>query len=204
MNMFRIGFFLLILFVSAWDTLAGQISFLHSGVGSGSIGGLLFTNASFSILELGDTGNRTFWTNQGNVGFYIDDTSATINISNRGSFHLTIPTRTFVNNTLGIVGFSRAADFTDLFDGPSSDLFRTWDMLTQIGPITTPNGFLVTWSSSPVTTDGGVLAFDTKFNLPATFQATLIPEPSSFPLLIGAVAYMAIQFRGFRLRQRSA
>jgi hypothetical protein len=183
-----------ILLVAASHAFTAQLSFTHSAIGSGNIGGIPFTNASFSIFELVDTGDRVAFTNQG--GFSIIDTSASINIAGLGLFHFTTPTRTFVNNVLGLVGFSRGSgDLSDLFDGPGSSVFDTWNMLTPIGPITADSGELTQWSRSPVTTDGGVLVFNNARPINATFQATLVPEPSSFVLLLGAMVWVAFKQR---------
>jgi hypothetical protein len=188
---------LLILLAVASHAFSAQLSFTHSASGSGSIGGVPFTNASFSIFELVDTGNRVPFTVGGTFGYSIIDTSASINIAGLGLFHFTTPTRTFVNNDIGIVGFARGdGDLSDLFDGPGSSVFATWNMLTPIGPITANSGELTQWSFSPVTTDGGVLVFNNARPINATFQATLVPEPSSVVLLLGAMVWV-----GFRQRR---
>lgn len=193
-------FFLLL--ASPLGISAQQIAFTHSGNGSGSIGAISFTDADFSIYELADTANRVQTNLFGSAGFYIDDTSASINISGVGSFNFTISTRTFVNNTTATVGFARALDFMDLFDGPSTNAFQTWDMLSSIGPITT-TGEIVQWNTPPVTTDGGVLVFNTALSVPATFEATLIPEPCSCNLMIWGVAWVTIRLLRSRNSLRS-
>ena len=179
----RISVCLLLLWGSVSRSFGVGITFTHSGIGSGSIGGVPFANASFSITELADTSNRLPFAG----GFSIDDTSATISISGLGLFHFTTPTRTFVNNNLGLVGFSRATIFgTDLFNGPTAGVFASWDMLSAIGPITGP-GALLAWSFSPVVTDGGTLIFNNS-TPNATFQATVIPEPSVSALCLLVLA----------------
>jgi len=178
---------LLILWGAVSCSFGAGITFTHSGVGSGSIGGVPFANASFSITELGDTSNRLSFAG----GFSIDDMSATILISGVGLFHFVTPTRTFVNTNLSLVGFSRATIFgTDLFNGPTAGAFASWDMLSPIGPIT-GSGQLLAWSFSPVTTDGGTLIFNNS-TPSATFQATVIPEPSTLALVLLVLVGLAI------------
>ena len=178
---------LLILWRSISYSFGVGITFTHSGIGSGSVGAVPFTNASFSISELADTSSRLSFAG----GYSIDDISATISISGLGLFHFTTPTRTFVNNNLSLVGFSRATIFgTDLFDGPTDSLFASWDMLSTIGPITGP-GRLLAWSFSPVMTDGGTLIFNNS-TPNATFQATLIPEPAVVGLFAFGLVGLAI------------
>jgi hypothetical protein len=61
-------------------------------------------------------------------------------------------------------------------------------MLTSIGPVS-GTGTLIQWTSSPVNTTGGVLVFTSGQSNPATFQATIIPEPASMTLIaIGLLA----------------
>ena len=180
---FRTSVCLLLFCGSILYSSGSGVTFTHSGIGSGSIGGVPFANASFSITEVADTSSRLPFTG----GFFIDDISATISISGLGLFHFTTPTRTFVNNNLDLVGFSRAGiSGTDLFNGPTHSVFASWDMLSAIGPVTGP-GRLLAWSFSPVATDGGTLLFNNS-TPNATFQATVIPEPSTLALVLVGLA----------------
>ena len=135
----------------------------HSGIGSGAIlpphgasGGVAFTNAAFAITATGDTGNRL----RGAGGFFVDHDSARIEINGLGTITILTGTRTFVNNNLESVGFSRAGpEGIDLYNGPRDEAFEIWDMLCSIGPV---EGFGATlqWDSDPqIDTDVGVLMF---------------------------------------------
>jgi hypothetical protein len=184
-----------LLLLSLSTGLGSLLNITHSTIGSGSIGALSFTNASVTISELADTSNRVELTTPGISGFSIDDLSATISISGLGQFHLTSPTRTFVNNTFGVVGFSRSgASLTDLLDGPNAGAFFSWDMLSPIGPIT-GDGEFVQWTGTelpPVTTDAGVLIFSDA-SPDVTFQVMLVPEPSAAALLSLALIGLAMK-----------
>ena len=168
----------------AMNSFAQFITMTHTGVGSGTFGSAAFANAAFTITGVGDTANRYSFFG----GYSIENISATISIAGVGDFLLTSGTRTFVNNDLGIVGFSRAgSSSSDLFNGPTTPALNSWDMLSSIGPLTGP-GQLLQWTSFPVTTSGGTLIFENA-NLSATFQATLVPEPASGMLVLGGALY---------------
>ena len=172
------------------NSFGAPIIFTHTGTGTGTIGTVAFTNAAFTITDVGDTVNRGPIPN--GSGFYIIDISASISISGVGDFSFTSPTRTFVNNATATVGFSQAGSVPgyghDLFDGPSNAQFSSWDMLSSIGPI---NGAtqLLQWDFSPtVMTNGGTLRFNSQNNVAGSFKATVmpVPEPSSAVLLLGS------------------
>ena len=144
---------------------------------------------NFSITSFADTANRQ---KVGSDVWSIDHTSSSISIAGLGNFDILTGTRTFVNNGSQMVGFSRAgASGYDLFQGPHDAVFRSWDMLTPIMPIS-ELGRLKQWSSySPlINTTGGILIFnDTPGWAIATFSA--IPEPGTVSLLaLGGMAVL--------------
>lgn len=166
--------------IPAGNAVAETIIFTHRGTGAyGSIGGNPFYNVTFTITAIGDTTNRV--QRSDNV-YSIDHDFASILIEGFGAvgeFNFITPTRTFCNRGTGYggtVGFSRASG-SDLFNGPRGlPALANWDMLTSIGPISAQNGELIQWSS-PVTTDGGILFFETDTSVPVTFEAVVVPEP---------------------------
>lgn len=171
---------------------AVPITFTHIGVGSGTIGSNSFTDAGFTITDTGDTAARGDCTDltispPGSC-FFINDISASIAISGLGTFSIFTPTRTFVDQDLQTVGFSLAGiGGQDIFIGPDSPSFATYDLTTAIGPITGFGQLVQNQSlAGPLITSGGELLFQDGFVPQATFQAVLsssIPEPSSFLLL---------------------
>ena len=176
---------LTLLVLHAPGAFADPITFTHQGVGSGSIGGTPFSSTSFVITAVGNTINVQSF----GAGFSIDHDSAMISITGVGTFIFTTGTRTFVNNSGQIVGFSRAGtNGADLFNGPVSPLFAGWDMLSAIGPIAGDGGILQWGPPNPeVFTNGGQLIFNDSGS-PVIFTASVsqpgeIPEPASLTLL---------------------
>jgi PEP-CTERM motif len=178
---------LLGLFVAALAQ-AAPITFIHTGLGSGTLAGNPFAGAAFTITSTGDTDDRVAFAS----GFFIDHLTSTIDIAGIGVLTFITGTRTFVNNSGDIVGFSRAGlGGVDLYNGPQNVVFDTWDMLTSIGPIAGAIG-LLQWGNSPVNTSGGVLFFESG---PSSgfFQAIVgnqVPEPGT--LALAGIAILAL------------
>lgn len=163
---------------------AAPITFTHQGVGSGTLDGEPFGDSAFTITAEGDTTARQSF----GAGYFIDHTTAAITIQGLGTFTFVTGTRTFVNNGVDVVGFSRAGlGGLDLFNGPQAAPFGSWDMLSSIGPVA-GSGSTLQWGSGDVQTSAGVLFFDPGVS-DAVFTAvvgdTAVPEPTTL-LLLGA------------------
>jgi hypothetical protein len=136
-----------------------------------------FTNQTFTITGSGDLAIVDF-----TGGHFVVHDIASIDISGLGTFDFVSETQTFVNNSSGLVGFSRAAPVgTDLILGPSSNVFDSWNMQTDIATVS-GSGKLVQWLSPEVNTTGGILVFNTEITT-TSFSATVVPEPASTVLL---------------------
>ncbi len=148
--------------------LADTITFSHVGTGSGTLNGVGFGPVEVRLTGVSDTANRQSL----GFGWWIDHTTSTVEIQGVGTFGFTVGTRTFVNNSGNLVGFSRAGGFgNDLFNGPSNPAFGTWDMLSPIGPIV-GNGSFLQWGSGDMMTTGGVLILNTE-GTSVTFTASI-------------------------------
>jgi hypothetical protein len=158
----------------ALSSFAAPLFITYTSVGTGTIGTTGFTNAAFTITESLDTANIQTFTG----GFFINDNSASVAIAGIGTFDFTTATRTFVNNTNDVVGFSGAGVAgADLVYSSGDPAYTTWDMTTSIGPYTDA-GTLLQWSLFPVLTTGGTLVFNNA-SPTVTFQAVATPEPTS-------------------------
>jgi len=178
--------------VFSGTSFAVPITFTHSGMGAGSIGGNAFFSSAFTITALGNTSNV-----QGSLGiFVLEHDSASITIDGIGTFDFVTATRTFFNDNVDNPGFGLSSS-SDLFDGPTSALLDGWDMLSSIGPIA-GNMTLLQWDLLPVNTTGGVLVFESGIAA-GGFEATVIPEPGTLVLvsigLLGQIGYSRRQQR---------
>ena len=169
------------------NVFAYSIIFTHEGSGAGSLDGAVFAVSDFRITALGDTDDRQSF---GSNAYFIVHLSASITIDGLGSYNFISPTATFINDASDLVGLTRTgASYLDLLHGPIDAAFDGWDMLTSIGPIS-GTGYLLQWLSPAVNTSGGILIFDNATS-PVTFQASVVPEPSTFILLGAGLAGLA-------------
>jgi hypothetical protein len=168
---------------------AVPITFTFSGTGTGTIGSTSFTDSPFLITAQANTSDRTVES----YGYATPHTSAQITLGSVGTFAITSSTRTFVNKDQNSAGFSRGGALgLDLYSGIVSTSFGSWNMLTSLGPITSPAS-LRQWSLTPaVTTSSGVLVFQNAFDIASVFTATVVPEPAAIPLV--AIVCIATQF----------
>lgn len=169
---------------------AAAITLIHEGSASGgTLEGVPFGPVTFVITASGDTGNIE---SSGSV-LSLDHDSAEIAISGLGTFDFITGTRTFVNQASPIVGFSRATlAGLDLFNGPTDPVFGSYDLASDIGPVS-GLGTIVQWTFNDVETSGGTLNFDA-FQTDAAFTARVSPIPLPAPALLMAGALAALTF----------
>jgi len=164
------------------STAAAQtITLVHEGVGTGELAGVPFTQAPFTITCTADLADVVPLPPP-LAGAQVDHQLATIEIAGVATVDFITSTRTFLNNGLSLVGFSRTiVSGADLFNGPGHVQLTTWDLTTNIGPLTGP-GTLLQWefNDPQVSTTGGVLTMDDDSNVPTTFRAFVGPPPVNY------------------------
>lgn len=180
-----------ILSLTASAASAAVMTFNHSGIGSGTLNGVPFSNKKFTITATGDApvnfpGGRA-----------IQHDSASITMEELGTFNFLSLTRTFVNNDVAIVGFSRSenngTDGSDLFNGPVSPVFAAWNLQSNIAMVSGV-GRLIQWGSG-MTTSGGLLFFNTDEATTASFSASVVPEPTSAVLTLAGASVLLLKRR---------
>ena len=175
-------------------TFAAPITFTYTASGSGSIGGIGFTDANYVITGTGDTDNRITLIPDVFTQYSITHSTATIAIDGVETAFITQPTRTVYDTSsipIAYKGVSLEAEYASFFllFSLGGEEFPQWDMLSSI----TMSGLGgIRWATAGVTTDMGLLFIDDMFNVPATFQAAVVPIPPAVWLfgsgLIGLVA----------------
>jgi PEP-CTERM motif len=171
--------------------IATPIEFILSGVGAGELNKVDFTTSSFVITSFGDTDNRIVGSNY----YQILHGSSSININGIGTVQILTQTSTAVNSGNQII-YGDVETNLGLVYGPFTTQFNSWDMTTGIGPISASGG-IGEWISSPVlTNDGSLDFFDSINTITLTFQAILVPEPSTLALLaLGLIALLLARRR---------
>lgn len=159
------------------DASATPITYVETGLGSGTLGGVAFGSLaplSFTITASDNTLNVT---SCGAGCLRNDSTLANIQINGLGTFQFTSATAFFAN--VDTVGFARGGlAGEDLFDGLVTGAY---DMVSSFGPIP-GTASLLQWALPAVVTTGGVLVFNDGTSS-ATFTASVgnasVPEPST-------------------------
>ncbi len=176
---------ILLIACATGNTKAGFITYLETTTGSGTLGGVAFTNALVTLTATADTSNVT-----GSSGFFtVHPTTATVSVDGFSPATFTsstfdvIDNQSFSNNGItGIVGFGDTNSGTVL--GDSNAAFQSYSLTTSIGPLTGAD--FIRSDVTFATTAGGFVLSSAG---PATFQAIIgVPEPSSLALSVIAGA----------------
>ncbi|MEO9468362.1 PEPxxWA-CTERM sorting domain-containing protein [Parasphingorhabdus sp.] len=176
---------------------AATIVYTVSGTGSGNLNGSVF-NGDFTITSTGDTATQQPCMDNGmpipECAFVVND-SLELDISGLGTFNVTSPSISFVNNASNLFGFTELIGplpgivntfaFVNITDTPGP--FSTWDGISDLPSYSTD--LLLNNLFAPfVQTDGGQLMFDAGPPTAAIFSASIlapsVPEPSTWAMMI--------------------
>jgi len=171
--------------------IAGQITFTLTATATGTIGVANFTNATVTIVAIGDTTSRYL--------FYpdtwaINPTDSTVSIAGIGTATFTDPGYIFDDQFSGLAGFGTITQVTapcesapgcDLLDVHSNPALTTYDLTTSIGPLSDTSGQLQNDWAEVSTSLGSITLSSLATN--ATFAADAVPEPSTYLLLFSGL-----------------
>jgi hypothetical protein len=173
------------------------MTYTISGAGSGSLGGVTFTDTAFDILLVGDTNNLVDY----GVGApaITPLQSATVRIGGFADAGLTGSTRFGLSRDLNIFFFARDNGFgggLDLFDFHVTDAQETaFDYAAPYDPVPGFGLFLAQFHD--VGTSQGLLTFQAASGV--TFSSAAVPEPATWALMImgfGSVGALLRRRRG--------
>lgn len=171
---------------------AAPITYLFTGIGSGTLGATPFTDAVFTITALADTDNIDFITFGADTPV-VQSSSTTISITGLPTATFNTAKRIFNNQTANIVGVNDLA-LNDIFNiRATAPALSTYTLATAFGPLTTDSSGTTLGN---VGTNLGTLSL-TRDNETATFQAiteapsAAAPEPGSVALLCVGLLGMA-------------
>jgi len=178
--------------VAAGAAYANPAQYDFYGTGSGSVGGVTFTDQSFNLSLLGDTSNVFLQS----PGFYrINNLGGTFTLGVQ-NFSVLPDVAIVVSNTpLNLINFFNAT-FDNGLGGNNAGL-ASYDLTTFIGPIAldpltpTLNGgtFALAGGQTLQFTDSLTLNFFSDIGPP---PATPAPEPSTLALMIPALGFFGV------------
>ena len=153
------------------------LTFTVSGVGSGSLGGVDFTNQPYVFTTTYDSGNISSFSN----GFFVVNDTASITIAGNPTT-ITDPISLASNNTFGTFSLGNDRVFQDLIILADTS-FETYDLQSPYGPLTVNDGFIqrtFDWF-----TEDGAFILNDDIAASLTMEIRGIPEPSTITLIFG-------------------
>jgi hypothetical protein len=173
---------------------AAFVTYTETGVGSGTLGASSFTNALITFTQTSDT-NSVILGNpppSGVIFFGAPDFTSTVNVAGLGTASITVPTFTQSTSSIEFAGVGlgdpNSGQPLPILLGVSALALRTYDLRSSIGPITGTTISLPL--GQPFATNLGPFVLASTAAT-ATFQATVVPEPSSLALCVLGVAAVA-------------
>ncbi len=198
----------LLVFVSLVASLSGEVeaafvTYTETATGSGTLGTTTFTNAALTFTQTAETANVIYVLNgigaggPGDYAYAVGNATATITIAGVGTASFTGQTSTFNDVTKPISGleFGGPVFGGSVILGFFSPALPNYDLRSSIGPVASTT---VYFGPMNFATNLGNFTLSSTTD-PATFQANVVPEPSS--LTLGTIA--ALVGLGVRARRRA-
>jgi PEP-CTERM motif len=169
---------------------AAEIIFTETAIATGALGRDGFTDAPLTITAIADTAN----VNEIFPGvFSVNNSSTTVFVPGFGSGTITDLSYTFsaqASSSEGGIGDNTI--FADILD-VMNPAFATYNLTTSFGPLSGSTGIN---SGQPFPTTAGDFIIDSILGNTATFQATVVPEPSTLVLgLLGSLSGLGYLWR---------
>lgn len=178
--------------LGAGPAFAVPITYTEQAVGSGSLDGVAFTDATVVLTMINDTANVI-----GGPALFENIGTATVSVADGAPETFTDAMEVFSAPAIPGVGFSDLTLGVDILDNVNST-FATYGLTTSIGPIT--GAPLFSAGVSFPTDSGAFILHGVTGNVTFTASLAAVPEPSALALLAAALAGL---FGVARLRQRS-
>ncbi len=179
----------------ATEASAAKIVYTTTLRAAGSVGGQAI-QGDITVKSVADTATKRPCIGVVSGCSVVINTRTTIDFAGYGPVRLRNPSYTFVNNSAGLFGYGEVPSLNPfvlnsfLFVNnsvspfPRSPVFATYDLVSNLGPITT-NGVANSFFLPVILTNRGAISFTPSIPSVATFQATLsgpVPEPATWAL----------------------
>ena len=180
------------IFVAASPSFGALITYTEQATASGSLDGILFTNATVVLTMTNNTTNVT-----GGPSFFENVGTTTVSVGGGSAVTFSDPIQVFSNQSSTAVGFEDLSS-DDILDSVSAS-FASYDLKTSIGPIVGSSEFDP--SSSFPTTGGAFVLTSVGESATFTSATSAIPEPSTWAMML--IGFAGLGYAGYR-RARAA
>jgi len=175
------------LFALCKNAVAATLVFTVSGVGSGSLDAVDFTDQPYTFVTTYDTSNITSFSEGGSNGFTVINDSAVVSINGVDTV-ITDPVTINVNNTHSALTLGNDRVFQDLFIIFGYAQLATYDLQTPLQFLAVTDGIIS--STFAWETESGDLFLDGDDPAMFTMEIAIVPEPSTALLLsLGGIAF---------------
>jgi hypothetical protein len=178
------------IFIAASPSFGAVITYTEEATASGSLDGITFTDATVVLKMVNNTSNVT---NLGG-GDFLNLGTATVSINGGTAVTFTDPIQVVLDQSDTTAGFEDTS-VDDILDVDNAS-FATYALTTSIGPL--PGSSTINVGSSYGTTGG---AFTLTSAEDATFTAAVVPEPSTWAMML--IGFAGLGYAGYR-RARAA